>query len=90
MRKGYERRINRGSRPEVLCRKGAPINPTKPTGKHPCRSLPINKVTGLRPATLLKMETLAQAPSSEPREIPQNTPQQNLLFLELYYRSNCR
>ena len=58
------RGIYRRSRPEVLCRKDAPRNPTKPTGKHP----------GLRPVTLLKMETPAQAPSRKPRKIPKNIP----------------
>ena len=77
MRKGHERGINRSSRPEVLCRKGAPRNPSKPTGKDLCRSLPINRVTGIRPGTLLKMETPAQAPSRELREIPKNNPRQN-------------
>ena len=74
MSKGYERGINRSSRPEVLCKKGAPRNSTKPTGKHLRQSLPVNRATGLRAVTLLKMETLPPAPSSEPREIPQNTP----------------
>ena len=45
LRKGYEGGINRCSHPEVLCRKGTPRNPTKPTGKHPCQSLPTNRVT---------------------------------------------
>ena len=72
MSKGYERGINRSSRPEVLCKKGAPRNPAKPTGKHPRQGLPINKATGLRSATPPPV-TLQPAPPSEPREIPQNT-----------------
>ena len=35
-------------------------NFVKFTGKHLCKSLFFNKVTGLRPATLFKKETLAQ------------------------------
>ena len=72
MSKGYETGINRSSRPEVLCKKDASKNPTKPTGKHPRQSLPVNRATGLRPATLLKMETPPPTPPppSEPREIP--------------------
>ena len=41
-------------------KKGALINFTKFTGKHLRQSLFLNKVTGLRAATLLKKETLAQ------------------------------
>ena len=44
----------RSSRPEVLCKKGVLRNFTKFTGKHLCQSLFLNKVAGLRPATLLK------------------------------------
>ena len=85
MRKRYERGINRSSRLEVLCRKRAPRNPTKPTGKPLHRSLPINSVTGLRPATLLKIETPAQAPSSKPCKIPE-TPklQEKQIDIEIY------
>ena len=43
------------------------------TGKHLCHSLIFNKVAGLRPATLLKKETLAQAFSCEFCEISKNT-----------------
>ena len=42
------------SRPEVLFKKGVLRNLTKFTGKHLCQSLFLNKVAGLRPATLLK------------------------------------
>ena len=40
--------------PEVLCKKGVLRNFTKFTGKNLCLSLFFNKVTDLRPATLLK------------------------------------
>ena len=46
--------ILKSSRPEVFCKKGVLRNFTKFTGKHLCRSLFFNKVTGLRSATLLK------------------------------------
>ena len=45
--------IFRSSRPEELCKKGVLENFAKFTGKHLCQSLFSNKVTGLRPATLL-------------------------------------
>ena len=38
----------------VFCKKGALRNFTKYSGKHLCQSLFFNKVSGLRPATLLK------------------------------------
>ena len=44
----------RSSHPEVFYRKGALTNFTKFLGKHLCQSLFFNKVTDLRPATLLK------------------------------------
>ena len=40
--------------PEVFYKKGVLRNFTKFTGKHQCQGLFFNKVTGLRPATLLK------------------------------------
>ena len=46
--------INRSSRPEAFCRKGVLRNFVKFTGRQLCQSLFLNKVTGLRPATLLK------------------------------------
>ena len=46
--------ISRSSRPEVFCKKGAPINFPKFTEKHLCQSLFFNKVAGLRPVTSLK------------------------------------
>ena len=42
------------SRVEVFCEKGILRNFAKFTGKHMCRSLFLNKVTGPRPGTLLK------------------------------------
>ena len=44
----------RGSRPELLCKKRVVGNFAKFTGKHLYQSLFLNKVTGRRPATLLK------------------------------------
>ena len=44
----------RSSRPEVFCKKGVLRNFTNITGKHLCQSLFFNKVSGLRPDTLLK------------------------------------
>ena len=63
----------RSSRPEVLCKKGVLRNFTKFTGKHLCQSLIFNKVSGLRPATLLKKETLAPVFFCEFWEISKNT-----------------
>ena len=53
-------------------KKGALINFTKFTEKHLRQSLFLNKVTGLRAATLLKKETLAQVFSWELGEISEN------------------
>ena len=44
----------RSSRSEVFCKKDVLENFTKFTGKHLCQSLFLNKVAGVRPATLLK------------------------------------
>ena len=44
----------RSSRQEVFCEEGILRNFTTFTGKHLCQSLFLNKVAGLRPATLLK------------------------------------
>ena len=49
-----ETRICRNSRPEVFCKKGVLRNFVKFTEKQLCQSLFFNKVTGLRPVTLLK------------------------------------
>ena len=48
------RTLVRSSRPKVFCKKGVLRNFTKFTGKHLYQSLFLNKVAGLRPATLLK------------------------------------
>ena len=48
-------------------------NFVKFTGKHLSHSLFLNKVAGLRPATLLKKETVAQVFSCEFYEISKNT-----------------
>ena len=61
------------SRPEVFCRKGVLRNFAKFTGKHLCQSFFFNKVSGLRPATLLKKENLAQVFSCEFCKISKNT-----------------
>ena len=45
--------------------KGVLRNFAKFTGKHLCQNLIFNKVAGLRPATLLKKETLTQALSCD-------------------------
>ena len=49
----------------TMVRKGVLRNFTKFTRKHLCQSLFLNKVAGLRPASLLKKETLAQVFSCE-------------------------
>ena len=64
---------NRSSRPEVFCKKGVLGNFAKFIGKHLSQSLFINKVAGLRPATLLKKEALRQVFSYEFCEISKNT-----------------
>ena len=46
--------MDRSSCPEVFCEKSVLKNFAKFTGKHLRQSLFFNKVTGLRPATLLK------------------------------------
>ena len=50
----------RSSHLEVLCKKGVIINFVKFTGKHLCQRLFFNNVSGLRPATFLKKESLIQ------------------------------
>ena len=54
-------------------KKGVLKNFAKIVGKHLCQSLFFKKVAGLRPATLLKNETLAQVFSCEFCEISKNT-----------------
>ena len=56
---------SRSSCPEVFYKKGVLRNFAKFTGKHLCQSLFFNNVAGLRPATLLKNETVAQVFSFE-------------------------
>ena len=53
------------SLPEVFCKKGVLKNFAKFTGKHLCQSFFFNKVTNLRPATILKKETLTQVSCCE-------------------------
>ena len=57
----------------MFCKKGVLRNFAKFTGKHLCQSLFLNIVAGLRPATLLKKETLAQVFSCEFCEFSKNT-----------------
>ena len=64
---------HRSSHRRSSVRKGVLRNFAKLTGKHLCQSLFFNKVAGLRPATLLKKETLAQVFSCEFCEISKNT-----------------
>ena len=62
-------RSNRGSRPEVFCKKGALRNFTKFTGKHLCQSLFFRLVA----FNFIKKETLAQVFSREFCEISKDT-----------------
>ena len=61
------------SRSEVFCKKYILRSFTKFTGKHLCQSLFSNKIADLRPATLLKKETLSQVFSSGFCKIFENT-----------------
>ena len=54
LKKGHNFFKFRGSRLEVLCKKGAPRNFAKFTGKHLCQSLFFNKVAGLTACNLIK------------------------------------
>ena len=65
--------IHGSSCPEVFCKKGVLRNFAKFTGTHLCQSLFFGKIAGLRPATLLNKETLAQVFSCEFWEISKNT-----------------
>ena len=65
--------ISRSSHQRCSIKKCVLRNFAKFTGKHLCQSLFFNKVAGLRPATLLKKETLAQVFSCEFYEISKNT-----------------
>ena len=51
---------NQKQSPGAVLSKGVLKNSSKITGKHLWQSLFFNKVAGLRPATLLKKETLTQ------------------------------
>ena len=63
----------RSSRPDVFREKFVLRNFTKFTGKHLCQSLFFNEVAVLRPATLLKKETLALVFSRKFYAISKNT-----------------
>ena len=65
--------ISRSSHQRCSIKKCVLRNFAKFTGKHLCQSLFFNKVAGLRPATLLKKETLALVFSCEFYEISKNT-----------------
>ena len=52
------------SRPEVFCKKGL-LGISQNLQENTCDSVFLNKVTGSRPATLLKKETQAQVFSCE-------------------------
>ena len=56
----------------MFCKKGVLRNFAKFEGRHLCQSLFLNKVAGLRSATLLKRETLAQVFSSDFCKIAKN------------------
>ena len=68
LRLNFSHLNERSSRPEVFCKKGVLRNLAKFTGKHLCQRL-----LCLRPATVLKKESLAQVLSSEFCEISKNT-----------------
>ena len=57
----------------MFCKKSVLTNFVKITGKQLFQSLFFNKVLGLRPATLLKKETLEQVFSCEFYDIFKNT-----------------
>ena len=59
----------RSIHPEVLCKKGVPENFAKFTRKHLCR----DRVSGLRPATLLKKRLCQRCFSYEYCKISKNT-----------------
>ena len=65
--------ILRSIRREVFCGKGVLRNFIKFTGKQLCQSLFFNKAAGVRPANLLKKETLPQVFSCEFCEISKKT-----------------
>ena len=65
--------LYRSSRPGVFCEKGVLRNFEKLTGKHLCQSLFLSKVAALRPAALLKQNTLTKVFSCEFCEISRNS-----------------
>ena len=65
----------------MFCKNGVLKNFAKFTEKHLCYSLFINKIAGLRPATLLKRETLAEVFSCEFCEIFKN----NIFMEQLWW-----
>ena len=67
----------RNSHQRSSMKKGVLKNFAKFTGKHLCRSLFFNKVTGLSPAAMLIKETLVQVFSCEFCKISENTFLQN-------------
>ena len=70
-------RSNRSSHRRCSVRKSFLRNFTKFTGKHLWQSVFFNKVPGLRPATLIKKETLAQVFSYKFRKVSKDTFLQN-------------
>ena len=68
----HSRKSSKSSHRRCSIRKGVLRNFAKFTGKDLWQSLSFNKVTGLRPATLLKKETLVQMFSCEFCEISKN------------------
>ena len=63
----------RSSHQRCSIKKGVLRNFAKFTEKHLCQSLFLNKVSGLKPASFIKKETLAQVFSCEFCEISTNT-----------------
>ena len=63
MRKGYEREINRSSRPEVLCRKGAPRQQSN-------RLKACNSIINGDPTTGTPQSTLQNPPKHPPDRTP--------------------
>ena len=83
-------RPTRSSLPEVFCKKDVLKNFAKLTGKQLCHSLFLNKVAGLRSATLLKKRLWHRCfPLNFAKFLRtpflQNTPKRLLLFTVLHY-----
>ena len=68
----FFKKYSRSSHRRCSIKIDVPKNFAKFSGKHLCQSLFFNKVTGLRFATLLKKETLAQVFSCDFCEIFKN------------------